>query len=275
MPKAIPCIGYPTQGDAVAALLAEGLNRHQIAARTGLTQVQTDKLMHRARKLGGADLAGLGRIRPLPQRSDWSPEKLDKARRLFDLTMAEIARALEVTVPELLRAVGPTVGAAQAVADVEPGKANDDQGTFGPGEWSGPAEVNSEAKATEDNAATAERDSEATAGRELQVGGVEPRASTATSEMMDVTAGETAPDSVQERVEPAPSVSLATAPAPPQDVAGPPLYRMKRRGEYLDKSGVGFTRNLRRAWQGTAQQTETIYRRRPEYRDLDVEQVFS
>lgn len=50
-----------------------------------------------------------------------------------------------------------------------------------------------EAKATEDNAATAERDSEATAGRESQVGEAESRASAATSEHMDATAGETAP----------------------------------------------------------------------------------
>jgi len=100
MPKAIPCIGYPSQCDAVEALLLDGMDRVAIAARTGIDLVRVDRLIWRARKRGSVD-------RPAPRRTDWSPEKLARARQIYAAGTQVMADALQVSVEDFLLAVGP------------------------------------------------------------------------------------------------------------------------------------------------------------------------
>lgn len=44
-------------------------------------------------------------------------------------------------------------------------------------------------------------------------------------------------------------------------------------GDYLDRSGVGMTRLIGKAWRGTRAQAREIKKRQPQYRELEEEQV--
>lgn len=274
MPKAIPCIGYPSQVDAVEALMLDGLDRHAITARVGLPLVKVDRLMWRVRERGTVE-------RPAPRRSEWTAEKLEKARRLFDLTMAEIAKALDVTVPDLLRAIAP----AHVIA--EPSR-EDDDAELTALDASGGLDDNQDDDALEpvalppadpprlaavaDEADQPAQEASSTAAR-MDVPGSVPVIET---RPVPTENGGGYPDNGEAKaLTPSSEVPGASAGTQAPPVETPPLYRLKSdSGDYLEKSGVGLTRVLRRAWVGTAAQIEQIYRRRPEYRNLDAERAY-
>ncbi len=70
------------------------------------------------------------------------------------------------------------------------------------------------------------------------------------------------------RPEPVPRAEpVATKPAPA-------LFRLGNElGEWLDRSGVGMTRDVAKAWQGNAAQLDAVLQRKPHYRDLKTERV--
>lgn len=68
-----------------------------------------------------------------------------------------------------------------------------------------------------------------------------------------------------------PAASPAAAAARPA-VAGD-IRLTNGAGDYLDRSGVGMTRLLGKAWRGTQQQAREIKKRRPQYRELEEEVV--
>lgn len=94
--RSTPVAGYGSKTEAVLALRAQGFKTKEIAEKVGSTAKSVDQLLynHRkkaARESGNADTRGI-----------WTPEKIDKARRLFGKTMIYIAEALQVPADELL-----------------------------------------------------------------------------------------------------------------------------------------------------------------------------
>lgn len=92
--KAEPCAGYPSQTAAVTALMGERLDRHGIAARTGLQLSRVDTLMNLVRKRQAASTAAA---------EVWSAERLAKGERLIATTLSLISGALGVPLADLAR----------------------------------------------------------------------------------------------------------------------------------------------------------------------------
>lgn len=89
-----PVLGYASKREAIAALDAQGLGIRDIARQIGSTSAAV-RVELRRRKRAALE-AGPG---------IWTPEKIDKARRLFAKTMGYIAKALKVPPDELVRYV--------------------------------------------------------------------------------------------------------------------------------------------------------------------------
>jgi hypothetical protein len=64
----------------------------------------------------------------------------------------------------------------------------------------------------------------------------------------------------------------ATAAVEPAHAVAEParLYRLTGDGgQYLRKDGLTLTRDVSKAWKGTAQQYEAIFKRQPQWKSLD------
>ena len=77
---------------------------------------------------------------------------------------------------------------------------------------------------------------------------------------------------------PAPPPPVAEPTAPPPAAAGAlpatgDIRLTNGAGDYLDRSGVGMTRLIGKAWRGTKAQAREIKKRRPQYRELEEEDV--
>ena len=77
---------------------------------------------------------------------------------------------------------------------------------------------------------------------------------------------------------PAPPPPVHQSPAPPAAAAAlqgaaSDIRLTNGAGDYLDRSGVGMTRLIGKAWRGTKAQAREIKKRRPQYRELEEEDV--
>lgn len=119
-----PILGFPNKKAAILALSAEGRPNDYIAQRTQSTAHTVAKVLRDARRDAGQG-RNKGQRGPGPapdNRGIWTPEKLEKAHRLFGKTMLYIAEALQVPADELvaygLKGVIPPMGRAQRVAQL-------------------------------------------------------------------------------------------------------------------------------------------------------------
>lgn len=119
-----PILGFPNKKAAILALSAEGRPNDYIAQRTKSTADTVATVLQKARRDAGEG-RNKGQRGPGPapdNRGIWTPEKLQKAHRLFGKTMLYIAEALEVPADELvaygLKGVIPPMGRAQRVAQL-------------------------------------------------------------------------------------------------------------------------------------------------------------
>jgi len=119
-----PILGFPNKKAAILALSAEGRPNDYIAQRTKSTADTVATVLRKARRDAGEG-RNKGQRGPGPapdNRGIWTPEKLEKAHRLFGKTMLYIAEALQVPADELvaygLKGVIPPMGRAQRVAQL-------------------------------------------------------------------------------------------------------------------------------------------------------------
>jgi len=263
----IPCIGYPSQLEAVSALMAEGCDHTEIMRRTQLPHYRVTTLMSKRRMA-------------LKAAGSWTPEKLDKARRFHAAANQVIADALGVGVADMLARIAVPAGAEEVrarlraaekmVAELRAALGEDGDeggGTFGPGGWDGAgADISSHAKSgVEGEAGPAAR---APGAETLPVQTVEAepesrlaggRTPDATAETMAATAGETAAAGGVE-VRPAPPA------APAATTARFTLHSAD--GQVLHQHERGLTRMPKFFWRGTAAEVAALKRRKPQWRDL-------
>ena len=105
MTRAQPVLGFPSKKHAIAALADRGLTIKEIAARIDST---ADAVRVALRQMKA------------PPEPTWSPERIEKAKRLIALTFDEIARAMSVPVADLQRLAADGVSHLPAAPKEEP-----------------------------------------------------------------------------------------------------------------------------------------------------------
>lgn len=314
MASAQPFLGYPTKREAVVALYLQGLMPHMIVEKTGLTTGAVTghiSLHRRAQKAAGgaapAPAATPAVKRPgrktLAERAEanaardtrgiWTPEKLEKARRLFGQTMLYIAEALEVPPKELLeyglKGVLPPMGEGQRVAALleDLSQERDDARSDAQSSSEFPAlapPAAAEAPTGGSGSAAAPGDPEAAAAEHpaghpppqpaaAEAPDLEPDRDDDEAELARLAALEDEDADIDDTTDPQPEQEdeTGTAVAPPAPSPEPPRrYRLSNElGEFLHESGHGMTRNPRIAWSGTPIEIEALRRKKPQCKQLD------
>lgn len=259
-----PVLGYPSKGAAIDALFLSGMKPNYIAIEVGTTPASVRSRIKEQRKLG---LLPPGR-RPgrktievraaidagRDTRGIWTPEKLEKARRLFGKTMLYIAEALQVPPKELLeyglKGVLPPMGEGQRVAQLLEDRS---QQTAEPQPIEQPVVPAPEQSPDRD-------DDEAELAR---LAALEDE------------------DNADQRTKPQPVVSRADekpAPAaPPRTPAAPDpgheYYLTDEAGQWLHESLEALTKNRKYAWKGTTKKIALVLQRMPKWKVLVPERV--
>lgn len=320
-----PVAGYASKTEAIKALHALGMTPFMIAQQIGSTADAVSERLRQLRRAAGDS----SQKRPTPKpkaskpqaepdnRGIWTPEKIEKAHRLFGKTMLLIAEALQVPPKELiaygLKGVIPPMGKPQRVAQLleqklenartdEAGAPAGRDGHHGdidrtyllaapspePGAADADAGASQDAAKEEETAAETEP-----AAAPPHAAAVEPAREDDEAELAELEEQESDDDDtgpllgkVQASSSGGNAAGEPTAErgTGPQEAGGqtgeegapspPRRYRLTNgAGDYLDKSGVGMTRTLAKAWDGTAQQMEGVFRVKPHLKDLDPEPV--
>jgi hypothetical protein len=278
-----PVAGHPNKTEAIKAFHAQGMPPFMIAEKVGSTPASVSERLRQLRRAAGddSDKRLNGNKRPgrktLAERAEanaardtrgiWTPEKLEKARRLFGKTMILIAEALEVPPKELLeyglKGVLPPMGegqrVAQLVASREPGTGASHFASDGQ-EQTGETAANQESKEPETLALPAPE--------------VEPDRDDDEAELArlaEVEDEDDADDDPPSEPQPEPVNETGPSVAPPAPAAeAPRRYRLTNElGEFLHESGHGMTRNPRLAWSGTPIEIEQMRRKKPQIKQLD------
>lgn len=269
-----PVAGYPSKGEAIIALHLQGLTPFMIAEKTGSTPgAVTQTIRVHKKKLEAASAGEAPAQKKKPGRKPkaapiannerpeatpgiWTPEKLAKARKLFGKTMIMIAEALQVPAAELLayglNGVLPPMGEKQRLGQLLSAMAEG----RAPDALALPAPI-SEPEIDQVFLGNIEKPDDGPSRDDDEA---------------ELAALDEEDEDGEQSSEGAPAAEAADEPAP-----GPRLYRLTRDGgiNYLHKNGISLTRDKAMAWQGTASDMEKLFKRSPEWREIDPERVVS
>lgn len=267
-----PVLGFARKKAAVAALFAQGAKPSDIATRIGTTPAAVHVTIKKLRKAGELPPSAHPRSKAQPpskvgaEPGQWTGEKRDKVRRLFGRTMILIAEAVDVPPAELLKFVlhGVIPPSQKIVEDTDIGWRDRPQLEAPPAPSAAePPEPDEEPAPP----APAELHQVRDALEQLQQAADARDADAVTTEAIAETQAhvEAAIASAQE-LPPLRDASSELTPGEP----APTSYRLQHEdGQFLRKDGIGLTRDLGKAWKGTAQQCERIFKRLPQWKELD------
>lgn len=286
--------GHPTKRAAIAAMWNADVATAEIARRCDTTVKSVLANIHKMRKQGKtlkSRSGGRPQIKEAPAssakdtRGIWTPEKLDKARRLFGKTMVYIADALQVPAKELLefglKGVIPPMGKPQRVAQLLEDRRQEppiEEDEFPPPAGDEPSRDDDEAEllqleeATDEEELTGGDGDRGSAGLDPDDGGPGPAVAPSIAGALRVAPRfeQTAEgDDAEEEAPP------ATEPPAAAGAEKPRRYRLTDgAGRYLlDPPEKGMTLNRALAWSGSAADMELLFKRLPALKDLDPERV--
>lgn len=301
-----PVAGFPNKTEAIKAFHAQGMTPFMIAERIGSTPASVSERLRQLRRDAGDGTDkryaanGGGKKRPGQRtraeraeanakrdtRGIWTPEKLEKARRLFGKTMLYIAEALEVPPMELmeygLKGVLPPMGEGQRVAQLLEDLSNreNDNGT---------AALRADVPETADGPAAAEPAAADPAGQESMAAPaadplgeeVEPDREDDEAELARLAEVEdeddadkgSEPEPVTPRADekPAPAATPRATPTAPEP--GHQYYLTDEAGQWLHESLEALTKNRKYAWKGTTKKIAIVLQRMPKWKVLVPERV--
>lgn len=278
-----PVEGFPSRRAAIAAWWNDDVLTAEISRRLGVDRTTVYSAVYKMRK-AGTFLKQRNEDGGPPAQADtrgiWTPQKLDRARRLFGKTMLYIAEALQVPAKELmeygLKGVIPPMGEGQRVAQLLEHHA---------------AAAESEPTREDDEADLAALDEEEDDGaRELEIeyhvaggdglvgggndgGAGAPVVASAIANALRIAPRTGEPEAAEEEEAPAASAGAEPEPAAPGEK--PRRYRLTDgAGRYvLAAPGKGMTLNRAMAWTGDAKEIEALFKQWPTLKELDPERV--
>jgi hypothetical protein len=276
-----PVLGYPSKKAAILAqaragelpaVIAGKIGSTDAAVRTAIKHMRVAGQLPPGRRRAGEATASQSApvVPPVPVPADAGV--IGKAERLILATHGYIAEALGLSLPELAAVavrllLVPAADALPAAIEAR----NIPRGESGTAREAPDGGIGDLKQGTE----SAPRTPSEQARNDGPLD--EPTRDDDEAELaaLEAAAGEDVPADEPEPPQPEPEAETggglpAVAAALPPVLDGPSRFRLTDGGgQYLRLDGLGLTRDLGKAWKGTAPQYETVYKRTPQWRGLD------
>lgn len=289
-----PVAGFASKTEAIRAMHAQGMTPFMIAGKIGSTPGSVSERIRQLKKLDAGEVKPKApkaakpkpeKVKPVKEatrdtRGIWTPEKLQKAHRLFGKIMIYVAEALQVPADEPLeyglKGVMPPMGEKQRVAQLVDRAGEEPPIPLVMLQPPTPSPApEPEPSRDDDERELAELELQESDDDDGQPGADRAPAPAQPAGPPEPPA-EPPGDEVEAREAP-PAPEPARGPAAPVRAASATheYYLTDEAGQWLHESLEALTKNKRFAWKGTTKRIEVVLKRMPKWKVLVPERVGS